>query len=387
MKSMTRSLETVAAQSGIPMRNAQLEHSSRGSLTASRIMVVDDVPLNINVVCAHLGCEGYTQFVKVSDSTQAMTTLYREDPDLLLLDMMMPGVSGLDILQVLRADQHFAHLPVLILTASDDRKMKKTALDAGATDFLLKPIDADDLIPRVRNALLMKRHRDTLEQQVRERTLELEESRVEVVHCLARAAEQRDEDTGNHVVRVGQYVGIISRELGYDEETARLFELASILHDVGKIGIPDSILLKPGKLTDEEFEVMKTHSKIGESICSPVAADESRTTSAHVLRNSKSPLLKIAASIAATHHEKWDGSGYPRGLAGDAIPMEGRIAAVADVFDALSSKRPYKSAFTVEKCFAILKEGSGVHFDPQVVDAFFARQEDVVNVRAIYSDE
>ena len=335
---------------------------------------MDDVPLNISVVCAHLTCEGYHRFIKVTDSTQAITALYRDAPDLLLLDLMMPSVSGLDILQVVRADPHFAHLPVLILTASDDSQLKRAALDAGATDFLPKPIDADDLIPRVRNALTMKRHQDTLEQQVRERTRELEDSRIEVVHCLARAAEQRDHDTGNHVVRVGRYVGIIARELGLDEETARLLELAAILHDVGKIGITDSILLKPGKLTEAEFAVMKQHCEFGHAICNPATSGES-------------PLLKIASEIALTHHERWDGSGYPRGLSGADIPLAGRITAVADVFDALSSPRPYKPAFPLETCFAILHSERGAHFDPQVLDAFFARQDEVLQIRAAYADE
>ncbi|MGB7327028.1 MAG: HD domain-containing phosphohydrolase [Rubripirellula sp.] len=375
------------------MTTVTLGHQSPQTLTAAKnanIMVVDDVPMNISVVCAHLRSEGYERFVKVSDSSQAIGTLYQEVPDLLLLDMMMPVVSGLDVLRVVRADPTFSHLPVLILTASDDRQLRKAALDAGATDFLLKPIDPDDLIPRVRNSLVLKKYQDTLEQQVRQRTRELEASRVEVVHCLARAAEHRDEDTGNHVLRVGKYVGLISRSLGVDDATAQLYELAAILHDVGKIGISDSILRKPGKLTAEEFGLMQEHCVLGQAICDPTAshsdATEALQSGGPLVGKPTSPLLTTASEIAFTHHEKWDGSGYPCGLKGDEIPLAGRITAVADVFDALGSNRPYKEAFPLEKCLAILEEGRGKHFDPNVLDAFFAVKEQVLFVHNTYGE-
>jgi len=357
-----------------------------------KIMVVDDLPLNVKLVCAHLSQVGYCQFVKIDDSTQALAALYVEDPDLLLLDLMMPHVSGIDILRAVREDQRSTHLPVLILTATEDRALKSEALEAGATDFLSKPIDSEDLILRVRNALIVKRYQDTLERQVRERTLDLQQSRQEVVHCLARAAEYRDNDTGNHVIRVGQYVAIIARELGLDDVLVQRLEQAATLHDVGKIGISDSILLKPGKLTEAEFDLMKKHCGFGHSICHPVTAEQAKSFSSHttladsILGHSGSPLLQMARTIALTHHEKWDGSGYPRGLKGEDIPLEGRITAVADVFDALSTKRPYKVAYPLDKCLAILDEDRGSHFDPRIVDAFFARREQAFAIHGLYGD-
>ncbi|TWU49777.1 HD domain-containing phosphohydrolase [Rubripirellula reticaptiva] len=375
------------------MTMATMDHQSPCRLVEAinaNIMVVDDVSMNISVVCAHLRGEGYERFIKVCDPSQAIATLYQEEPDLLLLDMMMPVVSGLDILRVVRADPKFSHLPVLVLTASDDRQLRKAALEAGATDFLLKPIDPEDLIPRVRNSLVLKQYQDSLEQQVRQRTRELEESRVEVVHCLARAAEHRDEDTGNHVLRVGKYVGLISRTLGIDDATAQLYELAAILHDVGKIGISDSILRKPGKYTAEEFSMMQEHCALGQAICDPTASvgdsHQDVRTKLPLVKRTVSPLLTTASVIASTHHEKWDGSGYPWGLKGEEIPLAGRITAVADVFDALCSKRSYKEAFPLDKCFGILEEGRGKHFDPVVLDAFFAAKEQILFVHHTFGE-
>jgi len=393
-ESAPETLQPQTTQTEVPYRDGWLNDLAPAT---GRIMVVDDVPLNVSVVCAHLAEEGYQQFIKVTDATQALSTLYREDPDVLLLDLMMPRVSGLDILQTVRADPHFAHLPVLILTASDGHEIKRQALQAGATDFLSKPLDVDDLIPRVRNALAMKRHFDTLERRVQERTLALEQSREEVVLCLARAAEHRDDETGNHVIRVGHYAGIIAREIGLEDAHVRMLELAAILHDVGKIGISDSILLKPDRFVPEEFELMKQHCGIGHSICGSASQAnwQSDTQLPSILAQTSfastlfghvsSPLLKMAGSIALTHHEKWDGSGYPRGLAGDDIPLEGRITAVADVFDALSSQRPYKPAYPLEQCFEILNNDSGTHFDPDLVNAFLGCREKIVSVYEAYS--
>jgi putative two-component system response regulator len=264
-------------------------------------------------------------------------------------------------------------LPVLILTAVDDRDTKTQPLDLGATDFLPKSIDPTDLLPRIRTA-------------------ELEESRQEVIQCLARAAEYRDNDTGRHVIRVGRYVGLIARELGLEVCAVELLEQAALLHDVGKIGVPDSILLKPGKLDPEEMERMQRHCGYGHRIFEGMSAEESTAYAAHtslgarMIQQCRAPVLRLAAQIALTHHEKWDGSGYPRGLAGTAIPLEGRITAVADVFDALSSQRPYKPPFPLEKCFTILEEGRGKHFDPQILDAFFARRDEIVDVQLACAD-
>src|SRR6185369_12553275 len=291
------------------------------------------------------------------------------------------------LLRDLRAEKQFAHLPVLILTAMDDSDTKARALNLGATDFLAKPVDPTELIPRVRNSLVLKAHHDhlqtyasRLEQEVRARTAELEASRQQIIHCLARAAEFRDNETGRHVIRVGRYAGIIARELGFEESAAEMLEQAALLHDVGKIGVPDAILLKPGKLDADEIESMQKHCGFGKRIFEGMTSQESAAYRSHttvgskIVQDCRAPLLDLASRIALTHHEKWDGTGYPLGLAGEDIPLEGRITAVADVFDALSSKRPYKPAFPLEKCLAILEEGRGQHFDPTVLDAFLRRR-------------
>lgn len=378
--------------------NLKLGAATEQTATASiesqaTVMIVDDEPLNVTVVRKFLQRAGYKQFVEVADATTAVARIYAERPDILLLDLMMPGVSGLEILETLRSDPSLDSLPVLILTATCDRETKAEALNRGATDFLAKPVDPVELAPRVRNALLVKGREDALERLVKQRTAELDGSRREVIHCLARAAEFRDNETGRHVLRVGKYVGLIARELGFVEPEAEKLELAATLHDVGKIGIPDAILLKPGKLEPEEFEMMQKHSAFGKKIVSAMDPSEYAAFVGHaelgstIIGQCTSPILKLASRVSLTHHEKWDGSGYPLGLAGEDIPLEGRITAVADVFDALSSRRPYKPAFALTKCLEILEEGRDNHFDPKVLDAFLARQDEIVAVQIEFADD
>jgi putative two-component system response regulator len=287
---------------------------------------------------------------------------------------------------------------VIILTASCDQQTKNQALSLGATDFLAKPVMPEDLIPRVRNTLTVKAHQDhllnqaaELERLVIERTSDLISAQRELIHCLARAADYRDNETGKHVMRVGLYAGIIARELDLGERLIELISQAAPLHDLGKIGIPDSILLKPGKLYSDEIAHMQRHCGYGKKIVGPQEEEEARLREhtdigARIMGYSGSPVLKIAARIALTHHERWDGSGYPLGLAGEDIPIEGRITAVADVFDALSSKRVYKPAFPLEKCFRIMQDARGSQFDPTVLDAFFRRKSDIVDVQIQYAD-
>jgi cyclic di-GMP phosphodiesterase len=382
-----------------PENGAEERQEMSRSTHGSKVMIVDDEPINIKVVRKYLEMEGYRNFVSTIDAPHAFEMIRKEKPDVVLLDIMMPEVSGLDILEMLSGNNETARIPVIILTATGDPETKRKALDLGATDLLAKPVDINELVPRIRNALLVKAHHDhlrdyaeQLERDVRVRTEEVMTTRLQVIHCLARAAEYRDNDTGYHVVRVGRLVGMIARSLGLDEATVELMEHAAPLHDVGKIGIPDSILLKPGKLTPEEFAVIQTHCGLGKRVFECVGGEEWEIAKHHtdigakIMSGISSPLMTMAARIATTHHERWDGTGYPLALAGEAIPIEGRITSVADVFDALSSRRPYKPAFPMEKCLAIMEEERGKHFDPAVLDAFLSCIEDIVAIQIKYAD-
>ena len=369
-----------------------------GAPAKGKIMIVDDEVANVLVARKMLERAGYKSFETTTNSTEAISLVHNTDPDVVLLDVNMPEIDGIQILGQIRSIDRFRHLPVLILTANTDSAVKQRCLELGATDFLVKPVDPVELAPRVRNALLAKGYQDQLqthaaelEEKVRQRTRELEMSRREVIYCLARAAELRDNDTGNHVIRVGRYAGIIASNLGLPDWFVSDIELAAQLHDVGKIAIPDAILLKPGKLEPEEFNVIKSHVKHGRQIIKPYANNEASVMRNHVnagadmLRDGSS-LMRLAGSIAQTHHERWDGTGYPLGLAGEDIPLEGRITAVADVYDALSSERPYKKAMPREKCFQILEEGRAKHFDSDVLDAFFQGSSEIVRVQVEFID-
>lgn len=364
------------------------------AIKKSKLMVVDDEPTNVKIVRRLLELEGFSQFVTTTDGRKAMTLIRDERPDCILLDLMMPFVTGLDVLDELRHDPTTAHIPAIILTAVTDHKVRCEALQRGATDFLNKPVDPAELAPRVVNVLTAKAYQDQLvrynhdlEAAVRERTRQLEQAYREIGLVLARAAEYRDNDTGLHVVRVGRYARLIGEELGIVGDEADLLERAAQLHDVGKIGIPDSILLKPGRLTTDEFELMKRHCGFGDRILQPSTGEEmSFDGSFGNISNGATPLLVLAHRIAKTHHEHWDGTGYPLGLKGEAIPLEGRITAVADVFDALSSKRCYKDSIPIDECFATMIAKRGNHFDPEVLDAFMRRREEVEEVLMRFGD-
>jgi putative two-component system response regulator len=365
----------------------------------AKVMIVDDSPMSIKLLQRDLEVAGYQHFVTSTDPRPVLDMMLKEMPDVLLTDIMMPHISGLELLQKVRADARLSHIPTIVLTASNNERTKIEALELGAADFLNKPVYATELLVRVRNALLMKAHHDhlinyasNLERQVRLRTAELAASRLELIHCLARTAEFRDSETGHHVVRVGRYAEIIARQLGMDEQSIELIGHAAPLHDMGKVGIPDSVLLKPGKLAPDEFDIMKKHSIFGQHAMEPLSEEEWRTLKSHtfmgemIMETRSSPIIATAATIALTHHEKWDGTGYPNGLKGEAIPIAGRITAVADVFDALSSRRPYKPAFELDKCFTIMEESRGTHFDPNVLDAFLACREAVTQVQMEFAD-
>jgi putative two-component system response regulator len=336
----------------------------------ARILVVDDQPANIALLERLLQVSDYTNVVSTTDSSQVVPMCAEAEPDIVLLDLQMPPPDGFEIMSMLAPWTHgSARLPILVLTADGNLETKRRALSAGASDFLNKPFDLSEVALRVRNLLitrlLQRQLRDQnrlLEQRVRARTRDLEEARHEIIDRLAVAAEYRDDTTGEHTQRVGRVSALLASELDLPAETVELIRRAAPLHDVGKLGISDAILLKQGVLTPVEFEVMKLHVSVG----------------AEILGRSRSRLLQLSEEIALTHHERWDGSGYPAGLKGEAIPMSGRIVAVADVFDALINKRPYKDAWPPDQALAEIRKQSGLHFDPQIVEAFDSVGLDVI---------
>ncbi len=328
------------------------------------ILVVDDEPLNVRLLCDQLESERYTLLVAMCGE-DAIELAQRHLPDVILLDVMMPGMSGLEVASALANDERTARIPLLVVTALGDRDSKILALRYGATEFLQKPVDRVELLVRVRNLLKMKRYQDelaaysrSLESQVAERTAQLRESHRETILTLTRAAEYKDEETGEHVRRISYYAGELARRLGMDSEFCDRIFHASPMHDVGKIGIPDAILLKQGKLDATEWGRMKTHTTLG----------------ACMLADSKSPYVTMGAEIALRHHERWDGSGYPDRLAGEAIPLPARIMCLGDIYDALRSRRPYKEPFSHEQACEIILKGDGRtmpgHFDPAVLSTF-----------------
>jgi len=333
-------------------------------VTQARILIVDDEEDNVQVLRRILAAEGYTN-VSSTNHPEEVEYLTREmDPDLILLDIIMPRMSGQDVLrQLQQIDEGALYRPVLVLTSDHSRQAQREAWAGGAKDFLTKPLSPSEVRQRVRNLLetrmlyrILREHNEDLESRVNARTAELEEARLQILYRLARAAEYRDDDTGQHTKRVGLSAGRIAEALALDPYEVKRIRMAAPLHDVGKIGIPDSILLSSGKLSAADFEVMKTHCSIG----------------ADLLSSEDVPLLGLAAEVALTHHEWWDGSGYPAGLAGDAVPLSGRIVAVADTFDALTHSRPYKQAWPAERAFDELTRLSGQAFDPDVVGAFLS---------------
>jgi putative two-component system response regulator len=332
-----------------------------GQLEESRILIVDDEPQNVRLLDALLRRAGYREVTTETDPRKVHALVRSLEPDLILLDLHMPHLSGFQVMeQIVPEIPHGVYLPILVLTGDTDSHRRERALSAGARDFLTKPFESGEVLLRIKNLLEtrffnkeLRGHNETLEEKVRERTHELAEAQVEIIRRLAVAAEYRDDITGQHAERVGVLSALLAEELGLPAEQVSLIRRAAPLHDVGKIGIPDSILMKPGRLTPQEFDVMKTHTIIG----------------GRILSGSRYPLLELAETIALTHHERWDGRGYDR-MRGEDIPLVGRIVAVADVFDSLTHERPYKRAFTIDESVDEILRGRGEHFDPNVVDAF-----------------
>ncbi len=331
------------------------------ALTRARILIVDDQEQNVALLKSILARAGYAHVITTTDSSQTAALCTENDLDLVLLDLHMPHPDGFEVMEALAPWIETRWLPILVLTADDGQQVRERALEAGAKDFVTKPFKQTEVLLRIKNLLQVRflnlelqARSIALEQRVQERTEDLEEARHEILERLAVAAEFRDDDTGEHTRRVGRTSAMIARAIGLDDESVELIRQAAPLHDIGKIGISDRILLKPGKLTLEERARMQTHVSIGRSI----------------LSGSRSPLLQMAEQIASTHHEWWDGSGYMWKLAGNAIPVVGRIVAVADVFDALTHDRPYKQAWPVDRAVAEILKLSGRQFDPGVVEAF-----------------
>ena len=332
------------------------------ALKTARILIVDDEAANIMLLEHILEREGFENIESLCDSRQVLPRFLVQAPDIILLDLRMPHFTGFEVMEQLRphiAENQF--LPIVMLTADVTANAKTSALEKGVADFLTKPIDYREVLLRVRNLLRthflqlrVAEQNQVLEDRVRERTQELQVSQLETLERLALASEYRDDDTGQHVHRVSNNCALLAGALGWDDERIELLRKAAPLHDVGKIGIPDEVLLKPGKLTPEEWELMKSHTVIG----------------ARILSGSHFPLLQMAESIALTHHEKWDGTGYTPGVSSEEIPLEGRIVAVADVFDALTHERPYKRAWPVGEAVEEIQSQAGRHFDPNVVEAF-----------------
>ena len=330
----------------------------------NRILIVDDDAANVHFLERLLAHDGYENVLTAMSGAAALGKAIGDQPDLILLDLHMPGINGYEVLDTLRSSGGAGvYIPILVYTADITLEARKRALELGASDFLTKPGDAHEILLRVKNFLVVRRlhlqlsmRNETLEEMVRDRTRELEESQIEIVERLAQAGERRDDDTGEHTQRVGELSGAIAQAMGLPDQMVQLLKLTARLHDLGKIGVPDSILLKPGRLTSDEYKEMQLHCMSG----------------AKILSDGRTHLLQMAARIARSHHERYDGTGYPDGLSGEAIPIEARIVSVADVFDALTHARPYKPAWEFSAAIAEIKSQSGRQFDPKVVEAFLS---------------
>ncbi len=341
-------------------------------LSKCTVLVVDDTETNVDILVEALD-DSYDVSVALDGET-ALEIVDDSPPDLILLDIMMPGIDGFKVCQLIKSKESTKEIPIIFLTAMNDLESKTKGFELGAVDFVTKPFEIMEVKARVKTHLSLKVAKESLknqnailEEMVAERTRELEETKEIIIHCLASLAETRDPETGGHIYRTQNYVRVLANELkNYDtfkddlsDEVVDILYKTAPLHDIGKVGVRDDILLKPGKLTDEEFEEMKNHTVYGRDAIISSGADLETNT-----------FLRYACEIAYSHQEKWDGSGYPEGISGDNIPISGRLMAVADVYDALISKRVYKSAMDHEKACDIILEGKGSHFDPNIVDAF-----------------
>lgn len=345
------------------------------TLLQAKILIVDDDLSNLNLLEDTLHLSGYTCVKGISDPRGAIRLLIEYEPDLVILDLNMPHISGLELLNLMKLEvEDPSFLPVLIITAEHGYDARRQALTHGASDFLTKPFVVDEVIVRVANMLRLRFHTVRLLEQVSQRTremehyqLELKEAQLETIVRLARAGEHRDDDTGRHTQRVGLLCSLLAQSMGWPDHEVQLLHYAAPLHDVGKIGIPDSILLKPGRFTEGERKIMQAHARIG----------------GELLAGGNSDIIRLAERIAVTHHERWNGEGYPRGLKGQDIDIAGRVLAIVDVFDALTHDRTYKKAWSIEDALTEIKDQRGQHFDPEIVDHFLT----LPHAEVIYAEE
>jgi len=333
------------------------------------ILVVDDTPENIDVLSGVLRAE-YKVKAALNGERALKIAMGEQKPDMILLDIMMPGMDGYEVCQRLKENLGTAKIPIIFITAKNQIEDEKKGLALGAVDYITKPISPSIVLARVHAQLALYDQSRVLEQKVRERTEELNNTRLEIIQRLGRAAEFKDNETGMHVIRMSHYSRLIAEALDYSEDWSELIFQAAPMHDIGKIGIPDSVLLKPGKLDEEEWHLMRQHPAFG----------------AEIIGEHTSELLSMSKEIALSHHEKWDGFGYPNKLKGEDIPLSGRIIAIADVFDALTTERPYKKAWTVEDAVKLIDENSGSHFDPSLVPIFHEVMPDILDIKEQYAE-
>ena len=334
------------------------------------ILVVDDTPENIDVLSGLLR-EDFKVKAALNGQRALKIANADEKPDMILLDIMMPEMDGYEVCRQLKANPATHNIPVIFITAKNQEEDEQQGFDLGAVDYITKPFSPSIVKSRVNTQLALYNQNQHLEKLVDERTQQLKNTRLEVIRRLGRAAEFKDNETGLHVIRMSHYTRLIAEAISPDEQWIDLIFNAAPMHDIGKIGIPDNILLKAGKLDDEEWNIMRRHPKIGSDI----------------IGDDQSDLLKMAKEIAFCHHEKWDGTGYPRRLKGEEIPITARIVAIADVFDALTTERPYKKAWDIDAAVRLIDEESGKHFDPDLVKVFHSVLPEILDIRDKYAED
>ncbi|NRB40593.1 MAG: response regulator [Pseudomonadales bacterium] len=334
------------------------------------ILIVDDIPSNLESLKAVL--KPTYRVITASNGNAALDIAFKEDkPDMILLDIIMPAMDGYEVFQQLKANPATAPIPIILISAKDSQIDEAQGFELGAVDFITKPINPRRVLARVAAQMALYNQSRELELMVKTRTAELEQTQLAVISLLGRASEFKDNETGSHVTRMSHYARLLAEAIAGESNcwTQNIFHAAP-MHDVGKIGVPDAILLKAGPLNPQEWAIMKKHPSFG----------------AAIIGDHETPLLKLSKEIALTHHEKWDGSGYPQGLKGEAIPISGRIVAIADVFDALTTERPYKNAWSVEKSVTYLEEQSGSHFDAELVTLFIENMPDILEIKSCFQE-